>query len=512
MPLIGLDADALRRRDRDRPSSQSSGRRRDDWREAWRARRDHWAGRHRLSLSPAQAVPPRLPPSASFARLPFELLLAYQQHREDSELGRVFRIANGLHDHIDALVVIGSSMDCLPAQLLAQACCDPFHNEQSRAARGSKPRLYFLTDPIDNDEAQSLIDRLAAGGYGDVDAERRWGLIWSQGSTATPRDPGWMLFQKLFALLRRQGDWRRRPGRPALVTRVGPGDRLQPFFQRSLGVEQSLWTPGNLIGSPLNAFAPLGLLVGAFLGLDVVRYLVGALAVTQNCLTAEPDDNLAIQYAAANALDAFGAGAMVDRPRRWTAVPSRTLLPIAEWMSCVDAWWQDGDQSDALGGILLAGGTQPFSRWQRRSGGAAPSPRGPMKPGVRAIVNQLRVESIRTDPLMLNRLPEDRHRAAGFAGTESAAAGSGRRSPGGAETAVSLADLANEEHERWQRTVDDAGFERNVLRLPAVDTAWLGQLLQMQLLAWSVASCDGLADRGGGASDRGGGASAGNRV
>ncbi len=58
-----------------------------------------------------------------------------------------------------------------------------------------------------------------------------------------------------------------------------------------------------------------------------------------------------------------------------------------------------------------------------------------------------------------------------------------------------VAELAAEDQDAWRRSLGEAGFAANVLRLPAIETAWLGQLLQLHLLAWSVASAGWAIDR-----------------
>ena len=47
------------------------------------------------------------PLDARFFWLPEEQLQAYEQHRENSELGRIFKLANSIHNEIDAAVVLG---------------------------------------------------------------------------------------------------------------------------------------------------------------------------------------------------------------------------------------------------------------------------------------------------------------------------------------------------------------------------------------------------------------------
>ncbi|MCA9140936.1 MAG: hypothetical protein KDB00_29395, partial [Planctomycetales bacterium] len=139
--------------------------------------RDQFVRDHSIDLGDDANLCPRLPDELPFIALPEQQLLAYDKHRESSELGHIFRIANGLHDFIDAVAVIGTGGGWLGAKALFTACCDPYHNELTRAARGSKPRTYFADHSMDNDQFQSLIGRLHAGGYGDTSAEKPWAVI-----------------------------------------------------------------------------------------------------------------------------------------------------------------------------------------------------------------------------------------------------------------------------------------------------------------------------------------------
>ena len=50
------------------------------------------------------------PLDARFFWLPEEQLAAYERDRERSELGRIFKVANGMHDEIDAVVQILASL------------------------------------------------------------------------------------------------------------------------------------------------------------------------------------------------------------------------------------------------------------------------------------------------------------------------------------------------------------------------------------------------------------------
>lgn len=401
----------------------------------WLQIRDHFVREHRLNLSLAQSVPCRLSSAKSFASLPFELLLAYQQHRGASELGHVFRIANGLHDHIDALVVVGTETDCLPAKMLAEAGCDPYHNELSRAARGSKPRLYFVTESIDNDSLQSLLGRLRAGGNGDFPSERRWALIYLGDSQHAEPQTLQVAFDHLFDLQHRS-DWQETPERPGLVTLVGDKPWLHCARFRNLGISQHLCSPPNLARTPMNALCPAGLLVAAFLGFDCVQLLVGAVAQLQHFTQATFTENPALQAAAFES--ECKQGGLIT-------LPSQSLASIGLWMASAGPWWGHGRFCDHA--VATA---ETVARWRKSK--------------QTTHVCHITVDFSRTDPLPVEV----------------------GRTLKKKELAGSLPACSTDAHDAIRNSLSNTATKQCVVRLPTLEMPWLGQLIQMRLISAAV--------------------------
>ena len=117
------------------------------------------------------------PLDARFFWLPEEQLAAYEADRAKSELGRIFQVANGIHNEIDAVAVLGIGGSYMGARAMMEACCDPYHNELTRGARGSKPRMYFEGNNVDNDASNALLHRLKAGGSGTSEAEKHFAIV-----------------------------------------------------------------------------------------------------------------------------------------------------------------------------------------------------------------------------------------------------------------------------------------------------------------------------------------------
>ncbi len=64
------------------------------------------------------------------------------------------------------------------ARALVDTCCQPYWNELSRAQRGSRPRIYFEGNNVDNDASQGLLHLLGADTQRVAqNVDDRWGLV-----------------------------------------------------------------------------------------------------------------------------------------------------------------------------------------------------------------------------------------------------------------------------------------------------------------------------------------------
>ncbi|MEL6109901.1 MAG: hypothetical protein AAFU85_28150 [Planctomycetota bacterium] len=280
--------------------------------------RDDWT-REQLEQfgdEPREEISAGLSTTTGLRLIPEKLLRGYEKYREQSLLGSVFEIANGMHDELDAIVVFGTPLGSQCVRALQHACCDPYHNEQDRATRGSKPRIYFAHDKLDNDAAQSLIWRMQRGGYGELDAERNWMLI---ALDTSMRD------SPVFAQLLR--------AKPIdCVALVEDGHWLNPIARQ---IAPSAPAPNKDYSTAVNGtglvdwkwpLTPFNLLPAAFLGLDVIQLLVGAYEVAENFRTAPPRENLAIQFFALEQI------ARKEHRRIAWCVFDEALMTFADWM------------------------------------------------------------------------------------------------------------------------------------------------------------------------------------
>ena len=261
---------------------------------------------------------------AEFFRFPEETLADYERHREKSDLGRIFKVANGIHDEIDAVVVLGMGVSFLGPRALMEACCDPYHNELTRGARGSKPRMYFDGNDFDNDASASLLHRLAAGGYGDSPAESRYAIVVTNHRQGT-LETAVAFRQHLGALERSLGPDRRGDLRRLVIPVIGKSSRLHDLTE-AIGCEQ-IFSVADTVGDCFGVLSSVGLLPAALLGLDCIRLLEGAVAMNEHFRAASFDENVVLQFVAINHWLAFKRGKTIRVMSAW----SQALESVGLW-------------------------------------------------------------------------------------------------------------------------------------------------------------------------------------
>ena len=264
------------------------------------------------------------PLDARYFWLPEEQLAAYQAEREKSELGRIFKVANGMHDEIDAVVVLGIGGSYMGARAMMDACCDPYHNELSRGNRGSKPRMYFEGNNVDNDASAALLHRLAQGGYGDSLAERRVAIVVISKSGGTMETA--VAFRQFLAALEPSLTAETQTPLGKLVIPVtGDSGKLHELAQE-IGCQEIFSVPDG-VGGRFSVLSPVGLMPAAFLGLDCIQLLQGAVDMNEHFRTADFADNVVLQYVAVNHLLAVHR----EKNIRVMSVWSKALEAVGMW-------------------------------------------------------------------------------------------------------------------------------------------------------------------------------------
>lgn len=220
---------------------------------------------------------------------------AYQSEREASELGRIFGIANGMHDEIDAVVVVGSSRALAGIRALVHACCDPLHNELNRAQRGSKPRVYFAGDSLDNDTLSSLLQRLKTPA---IDAAPNRFAVIAISDDGADSTQAVVLAHMLDALEKILGNESQRLLGRYFIPFARRGSWLQALAA-SAGCKEIFEVEFD-VAEPDAALALANHLPAAFLGLDCMRWLGGAFEMNQHFLSVPFSRNSVLQYVAVN--------------------------------------------------------------------------------------------------------------------------------------------------------------------------------------------------------------------
>src|SRR6056297_621720 len=237
------------------------------------------------------------PLDARFFWLPEEQLAAYERAREKSELGRIFTLANGMHDRLDAVVVLGIGGSYMGARAMMDACCHPYHNELSRGGRGSKPRMYFEGNNVDNDATAALLDRLAARGNDAEAVAQRWGVAVISKSGGTIETA--IAFRQFLAALERSLGSAAADRLAEFVFPVtGSSGKLHDLASE-IGCSEIFNVPDG-VGGRFSVLSPVGLLPAAILGLDCMQLLGGAVAMNEHFKSAPPEENVVLQYVAVN--------------------------------------------------------------------------------------------------------------------------------------------------------------------------------------------------------------------
>lgn len=241
-----------------------------------------------LLRSGAEIPSVKQPLDAGFIDLPDRLLADYRRDPRGSELGKILQTAAELRANLDRLVVIGIGGSYMGTRSLFEAHCHPYHNLLSRAERNDYPRLYFAGYNVDNDTTQGLLDLLGRGQTIEK-LEDRWGIVVvsKSGGTLEPA----VAFRQLFNVLRESSPtWARK----LVVAVTGEGSKLHQLSQQALDT-QPFFIPTD-VGGRFSIFTACGLLPAAVLGIDLVRLLEGASAMSARCRSTQVGSNPVLDY------------------------------------------------------------------------------------------------------------------------------------------------------------------------------------------------------------------------
>ena len=382
---------------------------------------------------------------AGFFDLPEKLLAEYRQNRSKSELGRILSVAKRLCESVDRVIILGISGSYMGARALFEACCHPYHNELSRAERGSRPRIYFAGNNVDNDATCGLLDLLGEKSATAVD--ERWAIVVNSKSGKTLETA--VAFRQFLAALRRSCAGRKKSPADLVVPVTGTSGRLSDLAA-ALNCPDVFRIPDG-VGGRFSVFTAVGLLPAAIMGLDVIKLLKGAAAMNDRFGSEPTADNPVLQY--------VGVGHLMEKRR---GVNVRILSVWGKGMEAVGLWY-DQLLAESLGKAgqgalpLTAVNTRDLhSRGQQHQEGRRDK-----------LITNLIVEKVRRSPLPIGRSDRNEDLLNDIAD---------KTLPDIMAAAIAGTNTAYNEDGR--PTAD--------LRLPRADEASLGQLFQMLMLATVV--------------------------
>ena len=382
------------------------------------------------------------PLDAAFYSLPERLLAEYEADRKGSELGRILSVAKRFQERLDRVVVLGIGGSYMGARALLDACCQPYWNELSRGARGSRPRMYFEGNNVDNDASQALLRLLASEPV--AAGEPNWGIVVISKSGGTLETAA-AFRQFLSALEMACGN-----NAEAVRARVIPvtGDSGKLFnFAKELACPEVFPVPDG-VGGRFSVLSAVGLVPAAILGLNVIELLQGAAAMNKHFREAAPRENVVLQYAAVNHLMEVKRGASV----RLLSVWSKALESAG--------MWYDQLLAESLGKHLK--GAMPLTTVNTRD---LHSRHQQHQEGRRdKLVNNLIVENYRDDALAIGARNSD---------------------PDGLNELAhrTLPEVMNAAIQGTNQALRDDNRPSTNIYLPRTDEASLGQYFQMLMLA-----------------------------
>ena len=410
------------------------------------------AARHEVTdVDPRQYESKQIPAEkepldAAFFDLPERLLAEFQKDRTNSELGRILQTAERLSQQADRLVVLGIGGSYMGARALMESCCQPYFNELSRADRGSRPRLYFEGNNVDNDASQGLL-HLLGNGRKTNSLDDRWGIVVISKSGGTLETA--VAFRQFLRAL--QGSCGNDAAQVSQLVVPVTGKSGKLFdLATELGCPEMFEVPDG-VGGRFSVLSAVGLLPAAILGIDIVQLLEGAAAMNEHFRTAPVADNVILNY--------VGVCHALETQR------GATIRVLSIWSKLLESvgLWYDQLLAESLGKELQ--GATPItgvntrdlhSRGQQHQEGRRDK-----------LITNLIVDRYRTDALPVGESKHNQDTLNNIADK-------------------TLPDIMDAAIKGTNKAYNDAGRPTADLHLPQVNANAIGQLFQMLMLATVV--------------------------
>ena len=378
-----------------------------------------------------------------FLELPERMLNDYKQQRHTSELGRILKVAHDLREKIDRVVVLGIGGSYMGAKALMDACCDPYFNELSRGDRGSRPRMYFEGNNVDNDASQGLLKLL--GSHRQAKSlEDRWGIVVISKSGGTLETA--VAFRQYLAALRSACGGDAQLLREHVIPVTGKSGRLAEL-SAALGCPNVFSVPDG-VGGRFSVLSAVGILPAAILGINVVELLEGAIQMNEHFRTASPEQNVVLNY--------VGVSHLMESQR------NATIRVLSVWSKALETFglWYDQLFAESLG--KQERGATPFTTVNTRD---LHSRAQQHQEGRRdKLITNVIVDRWRCDPLPVGHSEFDQDKLNEFANR-------------------TLPELMTAAIAGTNQAYRDDGRPTTNIYLSQLREATLGQLLQMMMIA-----------------------------
>ncbi len=324
------------------------------------------------------------PLDAGFYLLPERLLAEYESDRQGSELGRLLAVTKRLMAEVDRVVVLGIGGSYMGPRAIMDACCQPYFNELSRGDRGSRPRIYFEGNNVDNDASQGLLHLLGAHrGQLASGVNDSWGLVVISKSGGTLETAS--AFRQFLAALEASCGGDAALVRNRVIPVTGSSGRLYELALE-LGCSPIFPVPAG-VGGRFSVLSAVGLVPAALMGVNIMKLLEGAKAMNEHFRTTGALNNIVLRYTAVNHL--------METKRNVTV----RLLSV--WSKALEGagMWYDQLLAESLGKNML--GATPLaavntrdlhSRHQQHQAGRRDK-----------LINNVTVERYRFDSLPIGR-------------------------------------------------------------------------------------------------------------
>lgn len=273
-----------------------------------------------------QNPPAKLQPlQVGYIDLPQKLLDQFRRRGEQSELGKLNRIATRIRENVDRFIILGIGGNHLAGRVLFEALGHNHHNEMPAKMRMGRPRLYFEGNNLDNDSVQELIELLDHNCVDPDLPEERWGfaVISKSGDTLETAAAFRAFRAEASRFYGPKSEWLRK----MIVPVTGIKGKLRELAKADGIADEDILTIPDDIGGRYSVFTPVGLLPAAVVGLDVRALLLGASAMTKRFLEEPFERNPVLQFAAVNYLMTDEHGMSTRVMNVW----NRKLEAVGHW-------------------------------------------------------------------------------------------------------------------------------------------------------------------------------------